>query len=419
MLMTSPRLVASYHDFAADLVAEGILSDPWVDGAPRFCMTPITLDRATQAALYVAAEGVAAVHEEAARLCVREPALRKRFFDLPPSYELMWQSSAPAWHGIARADVFLTADGPRVCELNSDTPSGEPEAIALNRIIDGAGAVSLDDPNCHLGDRVFEMVGALAGTGAPSTIGIVYPTELTDDLSVVELYARWFEARGARVVLGSPYNLHPDGRGGVAMFGVSCPVIWRHYKTDWWGERRTVWRSEEDYPDPAPLSGPLDLLAGAAARGLCTVVNPFGAVITQNKRTMALLWEEGDRLSAWARETIRRYIPYTARLETLSADRLRAERALWVLKSDYGCEGEEVVIGADTTPADWASVLVDAIPSRWVAQRRFHALADRDGQVINYGVYVVGGRSAGLFTRLQSGCTDRGAVSAPTMVRRS
>ena len=79
----------------------------------------------------------------------------------------------------------------------------------------------------------------------PLTVGIVYPTELTDDLSVIELYARWFEARGARVVLGSPFNLRPDGQGGVAMFGVSCSVIWRHYKTDWWGERRTVWRSED------------------------------------------------------------------------------------------------------------------------------------------------------------------------------
>src|SRR5881392_621091 len=39
------RLLASYDDFAASLVAEGILSDPWVDGAPRFRMTPLAIDR--------------------------------------------------------------------------------------------------------------------------------------------------------------------------------------------------------------------------------------------------------------------------------------------------------------------------------------------------------------------------------------
>src|SRR5215468_9339456 len=72
------RLVASYDDFAASLVAEGILSDPWVDGAPRFRMTPLAIDRATQGQLYAAAEAVAAVHAEAAMLCAREPELVAR-----------------------------------------------------------------------------------------------------------------------------------------------------------------------------------------------------------------------------------------------------------------------------------------------------------------------------------------------------
>jgi hypothetical protein len=98
-----------------------------------------------------------------------------------------------------------------------------------------------------------------------------------------------------------------------------------------------------------------------------------------------------------------------------------------VLKSDYGCEGEEVVIGADTSPADWSRTLCDALPARWIAQRRFCPRVERVGQgadlaggaqvTANYGVYLVGGRAAGLFTRLQSGCTDRGAVCAPTLVK--
>jgi hypothetical protein len=329
----------------------------------------------------------------------------------------MWRMSAPAWHGIARADVFLTAGGPRVCELNSDTPSGQPEAVGLNRLVDGAGAAWLDDPNCRLGDRLFAMIRAVAPPARPLTIGIVYPTELTDDLSVIELYARWFAARGARVVTGSPFNLGPDGRGGVALFGVPCTVIWRHYKTDWWGERRTVRRSEAAYPDAEPLRGPLALLAGAIARGRCAVLNPFGAVLTQNKRMMALLWEEMARLSPRARSLVRRYLPYTARLEALPLRRLRDEQERWVLKSDYGCEGEEVVIGAEVSREDWAGAIEDAIPTRWIAQRRFVPLGDRHGETANYGVYLVAGRAAGLFTRLQAGCTDRAAVCAPTVVR--
>jgi Glutathionylspermidine synthase preATP-grasp len=380
-------------------------------------MTPVAIDRPTQRALYAAAEGVGRVHAEAAALCARDPTLVTRFFDLPPAHQLMWRTSAPHWHGIARADVFLTAAGPQVCELNSDTPSGEPEAVALNRGIDGPGATAFDDPNCHLADTVFEMLRASSPPGQPLTVGIVYPTEMPDDLSVIALYANWFESRGARVVLGAPFNLRPDGQGGVAMFGVSCSVIWRHYKTDWWGERRPIRRSEPPYSDAEPLHGPLELLAGALARGRCAVVNPFGAVLTQNKRMMALFWEAMDRFSEPARRIIRRHVPYTARLEVLPLGRLVDERALWVLKSDYGCEGEEVIIGAETTPADWVNALADALPDRWIAQRRFEPLRDKRGRSTNYGVYLVGGRGAGMFTRLQSGGTDRTATCVPTIVR--
>jgi hypothetical protein len=413
--------LASYHDFAEGLVADGILSDPWVDGAPRFRMTPIVLGRERQRALYAAAEAVAAVHGIAADLCARHPSLVSRHFDLPPSYRAMWQMSAPAWHGIARADVFLTDGGVQVCELNSDTPSGAPEAVSLNRSIDGTGAAFLDDPNRGLADRICAMVAAVSDASRPPdaglSVGIVYPTEMTEDLSMIELYARWFRARGMQVTLGSPFNLRPDGRGGVALLGVPCQVIWRHYKTDWWGERRPVFASEEPFPDAAPLARPLALLANAAARGRCAIVNPFGAVLTQNKRMLALLWEERDRFPAWAQAAIQTYVPYTVRLETLPRARLRNERAQWVLKSDYGCEGEEVVLGAETSQAEWAQLIDDALPRRWIAQRRFHACREHRRGPANYGVYVVAGRAAGLFTRLQPDGTDRRAVCAPTMVR--
>lgn len=416
-MQTSPRVLASYSDFAADVIADGVLSDPWVDGAPRFRMTPIALDRATQQALYAAAEAVAALHAAAAELCAATPALVQRFFDLPPSFALMWGASAPHWHGLARADVFLTAAGPKVCELNSDTPSGEPEAVALNRLVDGGGAAGFDDPNCRLGDAVLDLIQSCAPQDRPLTIGLVYPTEMTEDLSVIAQYARWCGVRGARVVLGSPFNLRPDGQGGVSLFGVSCSVVWRHYKTDWWGERRPIWRSEPPYADAAPLTEQLELLVDALRRRRCAVVNPFGAVLTQNKRMMALLWEERDRFSPAFRRAIRRYLPYTVRLETLSPAQLLAERDAWVLKSDYGCEGEEVVIGAETAPADWADVLADALPNRWIAQRRFDPLRDGRGRSINHGVYLVGGRAAGLFARVQEGGTDRHATCGPTLVR--
>ena len=103
------------------------------------------------------------------------------------------------------------------------------------------------------------------------------------------------------------------------------------------------------------------------------------------------------------------------RLETLPAERLAAERDDWVLKSDYGCEGDEVFVGADVDDATWRDVLNQARPGRWVAQRRF---APRPGRaaVINHGVYIVAGRAAGILTRLSPAKTDPCARTVATLI---
>jgi glutathionylspermidine synthase len=221
------------------------------------------------------------------------------------------------------------------------------------------------------------------------------------------------------VTLGSPYNLRRRDDGGLALFDEPCDVVVRHYKTDWWTERRPVWRDEAPFPDAAPLTAPLEALLQATASDAAAVVNPLGAVLTQNKRALALLWEERASLSSAAQQAIARHLPFTARLESLSLAELRRQQAQWVLKSDYGCEGDEVIVGAEVTPLFWAETLARAIPERWIAQRRFLPERDRAGVAVNHGVYVVAGRAAGLLARLSAEATDRYAITAPTLMRTS
>jgi hypothetical protein len=132
---------------------------------------------------------------------------------------------------------------------------------------------------------------------------------------------------------------------------------------------------------------------------------------------MALLWESIDLFSEQSQRAIRRYLPETVRLESMPRAKLVAERAEWVLKSDYGCEGDEVVIGAETDPEIWESSLAAALPGRWIVQRHFRALPDCNGAIANHGVYLIAGRASGLYTRLSQGATDRHALSAPVLVR--
>ena len=375
----------TYDAFARRIVHGGVITDPWIDGAPRFREEPVFVDRELGRALYRAAEEVAAVYDELCRVVSDHPHLLDEFFALTPYQKAMWLASEPLWHGIARADVFVTNEGLAFTELNCDTPTGEAEAVVLNALAlpSHPGAI---DPNAQLGARFVDMVLALAenetgaarGEGA-RTVGVVYPTEFTEDLSLVRLYRQWFEERGHHVVLGSPYNLAHDARG-LVMFDTPFSIMLRHYKTDWWGERAPVW-DDASIADTEPLAGPLRAALAASVEGKVAIVNPFGSVLPQNKRAMALMWEHLHRFSPHAQEVIARHIPVTSRLETLHEAQLTAQKDEWVVKSDYGAEGEEVVIGRHVTADVWRAPLsrmrarVDG--SRNATSRRTKARAAR------------------------------------------
>jgi len=418
--MTDAASQVEYAGFAQRLTASGLVTDPWFDGRPRFEASPVRLAPGDWDVMSRAAESVAAVLDELAGIVRAEPALLDDFFALTPVQKLMWHASAPLWHGIARADVFLRdGDWPAVCEINCDTPSGVAEAVSLGALATPPGLV---DPNRDLGARFAALVACFAQrvrAGAPgrrATVGIIYPTELSEDLGLITLYQSWCEAQGWDVVLGSPYNLQPRADGGVALFGRRCDVVLRHYKTDWWGERLPVRDDEAPFPDPEPLSDALAALLAAELAGKVAVINPFGAVLPQNKRAFAFCWEAIDRFSPAAQEVIRAAIPFSRRLETADREALLRDRDAWVLKSDYGCEGDEVLVGRETPPDLWADWLAHALPHRWIAQRHFDSRRDPGGRVANHGVFLIAGRAAGVYTRLSARATDVSALSAPTVI---
>jgi hypothetical protein len=409
------KVLPSYAEFARQLQATGILADPWLDGVPRFRLRGMVLSLAQARALRLAAERVGAVYQELVALVWDQPAWLDTYFHLTPYQKLMWLSAQGRWHGIARADLFLCANGQvQCCEVNSDTPSGEAEAVLLNRLLRPYHGM-VHDPNRRFPGAFWRMLVASHGGRVPRTVGIIYPTELPEDLSMIAVYRQWLQAHGCQVVLGSPYNLHACDHG-VGMFGTRLDLVIRHYKTDWWGERQVVWRNAVPYADAEPLVGPLRRLLAAEYAGQVTVVNPFGAVLSQNKLTLAFLWEEQHRLSPMAQRWIRRYIPATYRLTQVAPAQLLAQQPDWVLKSAYGCEGAETVCGPYVSAVEWREALDQAVPEFWVCQRFFHAVPEPHGALPNYGVYLIGGRSTGFFTRLSGAATDAAAVTTPTFV---
>lgn len=413
-------MTRSYDELADALMASGLISDPWIDGRPRFRAEPVFITAQEQRALYDAAEQFASVIDEACRMCDADEALIDEFLKLSPFQKLMWTASQPMWHGLARADVFMTARGPVVCELNSDTPTGEPEAVVLGELGKAAFADAVD-PNEGLQEKWLALLTYFAdstlGQDPPFTVGMVYPTELTEDLSLVRLYKRWIEGAGWELVLGSPFNLSQGEDAALQLFETPVDVVIRHYKTDWWAEREPVWKAAAPFPDAAPLDQQLMTVLTSMLEQRCVVINPFGSVVAQNKRLMALMWERIELFSPRAQRVIERLVPETRRLESVSQEQLIAEREAWVLKSDYGAEGEEVIVGKHVTDQLWAEGVTQAVAKHWVVQRYFEALETPSRETINYGVYLIAGEACGLYTRVQGGPTDVYAQSAPALIR--
>lgn len=420
-----------YGEFARMLYATNVVSDPWMGGRERFRLQPVIISQKQADDLSSVAERVGSIYHEVAEIVLDHPELLDEFFGLTPYQKAMWLASEGRWHGIARIDLFICTDGRiRACEMNSDTPSGEAEAVLVNQLLHPFHS-NLIDPNSGFPEAFWQMLveshqarlsrfaNAPSTISIPKSIAIIYPTDLPEDLSMIAIYKLWLEGRGCRVTLGSPYNLGLDKNRKVTVMGEAVDLIIRHYKTDWWGERELVWVNQAPFADPDPLERELLLLLEAENDACVTVVNPFGAIVLQNKLAMALMWERQELFSVEAQRWIQEYIPETRRITAFDPHQLNREE--WVLKSDYGCEGDSVVCGAFVKEKDWQLSLASLIPGHWVAQRFFEVAPIEDaekGEILlpNYGVYLLGGAAMGFFTRLSKKATDYSAVTSPTYI---
>lgn len=389
-------------------------------GGMRFRADVYALSADDARALAAAGEGLMGALDELVRIVRGEPSLLATFFAMPPMWAKMCAEGADWWHVFARMDVFWTADERwQICEINADTPSGQTDMWALLDVLSPDTPWG-EVPGRDYTDRLVSMLAALAAplaADAPPVLALIYPTDISEDLDLMAAYKRQAEAAGFRVVLGAPTNIRVHEDGTFSLFDVPFALMLRHYKTDWWGERRRVWFDQPVIYDPWPLDVLAPLLQ-AEAEGRMTIVNPFGSMLAQSKKAFAFFWEEAARFSPQTQAVIRAVVPRTERVVTLGIERLRQERPLWVLKSDFGCEGEEVVVGKNLTDAAWQRALALIIPERWVAQAFFDVMPLDSGALPNLGLYTIAGRVAGMYTRVnQPGAiTDIRAQAIPVVV---
>ncbi len=372
--------------------------------------------------MYSAAMSLISLYNELTDILVKNKEYLQTFFDFSDTGTLLWVLSDGNWHSIARADIFIKEDESiAIAELNSDTPSGIDDAYVLGKYVEQNTEyvnVNMRMEN-HFISMIFNEWESIEKIGKYPSVGIVYPTDMPEDCGMLFLYRKWLENAGCSVVMGSPYNLMTNDRNRTEMFGKEIDVMMRHFKTDWWCEKRMIWKSEanDERIDYEPLLRELASVLIPYKEKKLTIVNPFGSILTQNKKTFAFFHEHIALFSETAQQSIRNYIPYTVCLKYFDVQRLQVEKDRWVLKSDYGCEGAEVIIGELTDLAEWEKIILDAVEDRWVVQEKFTPQNDDRGKINNYGIYVIKGNISGIYLRRSYGQTNTTSNIAPISIR--
>jgi glutathionylspermidine synthase len=409
------------NQLLAWLQSSGIPTTPFAEGQLRLHPEIAIFPSKRMTSLRKAAFALEQAYDALCSILIQQKEFLTEYFSFSPTQEILWNISGGRWRGIARADVFYKNTGEiAIAELNSDTPSGLDEAFLLGQYAESK-ITGFYNPNKNIAASftalITEAFHKVSNPSARPTVGIVYPTDIPEDMGLLFLYRQWLQQEGYGVVFGSPWNLRKNSSGRLTLFDAEIDVLIRHYKTDWWCERNNVWKDAQDIPDSRPLLPLIDAIANPLLDGKLNVVNPFGTIVTQNKLSLAFFHENIRLFPEAIQKKIKKYIPLTRRFSSMDPLMLAGEKNHWVLKSDYGCEGAEVVLGCITPADEWKRILGLIVPERWIVQQYFDAEKDEDETINNYGIYLIHGRPQGLYLRRSKGVTGTTSSIAPALER--
>jgi hypothetical protein len=203
-----------------------------------------------------------------------------------------------------------------------------------------------------------------------------------EDQQVTAGLARYLETKGCRTLLTKPEQIVWRNRlAYLETSGYRGPVgaVVRFYQGEWLARF------------PQSLGWSNYFIGGATP-----VTNPGGAILSESKR-LPLAWLELESdFPTW-----RSLLPETRDPREVPWD----SDDSWIIKTAYGNAGDSVHARDWASPEVWrrAVASVRRNGERWVAQRRFdtHPLDTPDGRFFPcLGVYVVEGRTAGIYGRL-------------------
>ncbi len=365
-----------------------LIWDAYVAGARRVDLHPIVISRDLHERAKNAAESVMRNVSIAAARAHGDPAERA-LYGLPTAAQRLAEASAFARDdaSLVRVDLLVGEDDELfACEINADCPGGHNEALGLPKLARAAGYSRGHDPTRvvpMLAARLADLARKTAernGDSATPTVGMIYATAYAEDLQVCAIMRRELRKLGVHCILAPPTAPTLGASGGLEIHGKAIHALYRYFPAEYMEGQRNV-----------------SAIAQAIASRRVRTLSSFAHVYTQSKLSLA-------RAGALAN------VPETHDLIDVDDARLRGERGDWVIKRAYGRVGEDVIVGALCTQADWDLAVTAILDERrrgesWIAQRfvRQRAMQTPWGpRLLTLGVYLLDGIFAGYFARVTS-----------------
>jgi hypothetical protein len=292
-----------------------------------------------------------------------------------PEAEADWVRIDPGLPDVvlSRLDAFLTPDGPRFIEINSDAPAGfgygdrMAEVFAELPIFQAfrrGREVEYIPSGPRLVDAVLHAWRARGGAGSP-VVGILDWAEVKTRPDQ-EILSNVFQSAGVTCLLGDPREVEVV-EGRLRVRGVPLDVVYRRAVLS-----ELVAREDE-----------VQAFFAAYHQGLALFVNSFRCHLSEDKAFFGLLTDEAftrGLLSADEAALVARVVPWTRRVaegRTLRNGRevelvphVLAEQSALVLKPAHGYGGRAVLVGDQVTAAEWEAGIESALREPWVVQER-------------------------------------------------
>ncbi|MBO9604997.1 MAG: glutathionylspermidine synthase family protein [Paenibacillaceae bacterium] len=315
---------------------------------------------------------------------------------------------------VGRFDFAATAEGVKMLEFNSDTPTGIVEAYLVNGRV--CAACGRRDPNAGMAAHIAAAFGtaarAYAAAGGP--IGSVRFSALgwhDEDAQTARYLMRQSGLAGASFVALEDLRVYEE-RLHELRDGVHTPIdlLYRLHAI----EKLAEDKDEDGYPTGAHV---LELIA----QGRLAIINPPSAFLAQSKALQAVIWgmhETGDFFTAEEHEAIRRYM-----LPTYLENRFEG-RVPYVTKPILGREGGGVTLYR----ADGQELARDAEEFYWEQPMVYQQLVELplvrvekltgpyEGRLL-WGSFLMGGRASAVVARVGGPITGNLSCYLPVAVR--